>query len=98
MVVVISKLTVKPEKKQELLAAAKELIAATREEAGCISYSLLDDPYKNDRCIFVEEWRDKEALEHHFTTSHIAKWRQESKELLAAKSDLSIYQADKITL
>jgi len=98
MVIVISKLTVKPGKKQELLSAAKELIAATREEAGCISYSLLDDPHKNDRCVFVEEWTNKEALEHHFTTPHIAKWRQESKELLAAKSDLSLYQADKITL
>lgn len=98
MVVVISKLTVKPEKKQELLAAAKELIAATREETGCISYSLLDDPYTNDRCIFVEEWSDKGALEQHFTTPHIAKWRQQSKDLLSAKSDLSVYQADKITM
>ena len=98
MIVVISKLTVKPEKKQELLFFAGDLIAATRQEEGCISYSLLNDPYQDNKCMFVEEWTSKADLEKHFLTPHIAKWRQQSKELLACKSELSLYQADKIGL
>ena len=40
MVVLIAKNTVKEGLQQEFLKLAKEMIARTREEAGCISYDL----------------------------------------------------------
>ena len=98
MLVVIAELRVKPEKKAELFLLAKELISATRAEEGCISYSLLDDPYNDCACAFVEEWVDKQALERHFGTPHIRAWRQNSAELLDAKPVIKLYQADATTL
>lgn len=96
MLVVTARFIVKPGKKPELLAAAKKLIDATRQETGCISYSLLEDPYREDGFMFFEEWVDKAALERHFTTAHIAEWRQCAAELREGQSDLTIYQAEVI--
>lgn len=98
MIVVIAKFRVKPGKKAELLAVAEELIAATRQEAGCISYSLLEDPYIEDSLTFLEEWVDKAALQSHFTTPHIAEWRQRSADLRDGQTSLTMYQAEETKL
>ena len=98
MIVVMARFKYKPGKKAEMLAAAKELIAATRQEQGCISYCLLEDPYLENSLTFVEEWSDKEALQRHFTMQHIAEWRVKSADLRDGKSELTIYQAEEIKL
>lgn len=94
MIVVVAKFMVKPEKKAELLALAKDLIANTLLEAGCISYTLLEDPYIDGGMVFLEEWVDKQALERHFTTAHIAEWRQKSADLKHGPSVINLYQAE----
>lgn len=98
MVVVMAKLSVKPDKKAELLALARDVIAATRKEPGCISYSLMEDPYDAGTCLFVEEWTDKKALEAHLTMAHLAEWRAKSKDLLAGKTAIKLYQAEETSL
>lgn len=98
MLVVVAKFKVKPGKKSELLAAAKDLIAATRQEEGCLSYSLLEDPYVENGLTFLEEWIDKTALQRHFTTSHIAEWRQKSADLREGQTVLTLYQAEETKL
>ena len=96
MVIVIAKMTVKPGKKDEIFAWAQDLITATRAEEKCISYELLDDPYDDSRCSFVEKWLDKEALVQHLKTPHINVWRQKSVDLLAANTDIQLYQSEEI--
>jgi quinol monooxygenase YgiN len=97
MIIVIAKFKIKPGKKAELLAAAKELIAATRQEAGCVSYSLLEDSQVEDSFTFLEEWVDKAALQNHFTTPHIAEWRQKTDNL-RERTALTLYQAEETKL
>ena len=98
MLIVVAKFTVKPGKKQEIIQLAQELIAATRQEAGCISYNLLEDPYQENGMVFFEEWADKQALQSHFTMPHIAEWRQKSADLKEGPSELSLYAAEKTKL
>lgn len=97
MVIVIAKMRVKPGKKAEIFALAQDLITATRAEEKCISYELLDDPYDDSSCVFVEKWTDKEALVQHLTTPHINEWRQKSVNLLAEKTAIELYQSEEIT-
>ncbi|MDR3592089.1 MAG: putative quinol monooxygenase [Negativicutes bacterium] len=97
MIVVMATLSVKPGKKAELLALAKDVIATTRKEEGCVSYVLLDNSYDPGCCIFVEEWTDKEALRKHSASPHIAKWRQESAEFLTGKA-VKLYQGEETSL
>ncbi len=98
MLVVLAKLTVRPEKKSELLEYAKALIAATRLEEDCISYELLEDPYDASNLLFVERWTDKNALDKHQQMPHIYLWRQQSLPLLAEKTVVRLYHSEEIEL
>lgn len=98
MIIVIAKVSVIPEKKQELLELAKSVIATTRTETGCISYTLLDNPYDPGGCLFVEEWADLDSLKNHASASHIAAWRKQSRDLLSAKTTITIYQGEPVQL
>ena len=55
-----ARLQVKAEKVEELLAAAKAVIAASRAEPGNISYTLLQDPYDKTAFFFFEEWKSQQ--------------------------------------
>ena len=98
MVIVIAKVSVKPERKQELLNLAKSVIAVTQAEQGCISYTLLDNTYDPGGCLFVEEWVDLPALQKHAASVHIAEWRKQSRDLLTAKTTVTVYQGETVTL
>ena len=97
MIIVIAKMTVKPGEKKEIFSLAQDLITATRGEAKCISYELLDDPYDKNNCAFIEKWMDKEALVQHLKTPHITAWREKSANLLAEKTTIQLYQSEEIT-
>lgn len=98
MIIVIAKVSVKPERKQDLLELAKTVIAATRDEEGCVSYSLLDNPYDPAGCVFVEEWTDLAALKKHAASDHIGEWRKQSRDLLSAKTMITLYQGEPVSL
>lgn len=98
MVIVIAKVSVKPECKQALLTLAKSVIASTRAEEGCVSYTLLDNTYDPGSCMFAEEWIDLLALQKHAASAHIAEWRKQSKDLLSAKTIVTVYQGDEVKL
>lgn len=71
MVYVIATLTVKPEMRAELIAAARDAIAATHKEDGCVAYDLhesVSDPHK---LVFVEEWDSAERLPVHSKSEHM---------------------------
>jgi quinol monooxygenase YgiN len=98
MLVVIAKLMVEPDKKAELFSLAQPLIAATRAEQGCISYTLLDDRNHPNACLFLEQWADKPALERHLKTAHISAWHQKSADLLVGEMDIKLFQAEAVKL
>ena len=85
---VVALVNVRPDKLQETFEAFDPLIAATRQEDGCISYEMLqnlEDPYD---LTFVEEWASQEALEAHFETEHFKTAVARAGELLTAPPDI----------
>jgi quinol monooxygenase YgiN len=71
VIYVIATLTVKPETRAELIAAAKLSIAATRKEAGNISYDMHESITDPTRIVFVEQWETTEALGIHGKSEHM---------------------------
>lgn len=94
MVIVIAKVPVKPECKTALLDLAQGVMAATRAEEGCVSYTLLDNTYDPAQCVFVEEWANLAALQKHAASAHIAEWRKQSRELTAGRTAVTVYQGE----
>ena len=59
-----------PGTREEILARAPAVQAATRAEPGCLAYDFftcVDDP---DRLVFVEEWVDQAAHAEHLKLDH----------------------------
>jgi len=68
--VIIAKLSVKPEKSKDFIAAAKEIIEKSNKEKGCCFYQLYQDPYDSSRFVFVEEYKNQAAVDEHFSTEY----------------------------
>ena len=88
---VVARVSVRPERLDETLAAFNALVAATRAEEGCLKYELLqnvDDP--ND-LTFVEEWASREALTDHFATEHFTAVAVRAEALLTTAPDIRTY-------
>jgi quinol monooxygenase YgiN len=65
---VIANFTVKPDKTDEFIRGARELlIAPTRKEAGCIQYDLWQDDADPTRFSMVETWENDGALAAHLS-------------------------------
>lgn len=96
MVYVIATLTVKPEMRAELIAAARDAIAATRAEDGCVSYDLhesMDDPNK---LVFVEEWVSADRLPLHSKSDHMRAFGRVAVKCFAAPVKVEIITPEKV--
>ena len=67
------------------------MIEASRAESGCIAYSYAQDLLDPGLIRVHEIWRDRIALEQHFTTSHIAEWRANWPQLGIGERNLMRY-------
>jgi quinol monooxygenase YgiN len=53
--------------------------AASREEPGCLDYVVCADPEHSGRIVVFERWAGQQDLVAHFTTAHIAAFREAVK-------------------
>ena len=76
MIVVSGVLEIDPHHHEQAVAAGLEMMAATREEEGCISYAFYADLEQPGVFRVFEEWRDQSCLAKHFETPHMEKFRE----------------------
>ena len=70
MIAVVAEIPIKAGKEKEYLAQAEKVVAATRKEAGCISYECCQSVENKLKFAMAEKWKDKEALDAHMQTDH----------------------------
>lgn len=68
---VIATIPVRAESVEEARAALRTLVAATRQEEGCLGYDLFESGAAPGVFVTVEEWVDQAALDAHMTMPHI---------------------------
>ncbi|WP_050386902.1 putative quinol monooxygenase [Bradyrhizobium pachyrhizi] len=96
MIYVIATLTVNPESKAELFAAAKDAIAATREEKGNISYELFESTIDPNKLVFVEEWESADHLGPHSKSDHMRAFGRIAVKCFAAPVQVQIITPEKV--
>lgn len=72
--------------------ALDAVVAATRQEPGCLEYAAhvhAEDPC---RVFFYERWQDQAALDGHNGSTHLAAFRAVVGPLLAGAPDLSFWK------
>jgi quinol monooxygenase YgiN len=73
------------------------MIAATRNEDGCLSYAFAEDVLDPGLLHVSETWRDGAALKAHAASAHMAAWRAASSELGVGERDIKLYRTDEGT-
>jgi quinol monooxygenase YgiN len=82
MIKVVAKGKLKPDVKvEEYLILARQVIAETRKEDGCIKYDLHQDINDPTILTMLEEWVDEEALNQHNKTEHVKRIVPELRKL-----------------
>ncbi|HEY9219649.1 MAG TPA: putative quinol monooxygenase [Phenylobacterium sp.] len=74
-VIVAGTVRVPPENLAGLKPHMIEMMTATRREDGCVEYSYAEDIAEPGLIRVYEIWRDQAALDAHFQTPHMARWR-----------------------
>ena len=92
MITVVAKLTLKPDKKKEFKTLTEELRRESRKEKGCISYDLYEDINNPNVLIFLEEWRDEEAIKLHKESKHYTSSATKRSELQEGKPEINLYK------
>jgi quinol monooxygenase YgiN len=72
MLIVAGEIEIDPAKREEAIAAARQVMDATRREPGCISYTFSADLAEPGRFRIFEEWESQAALDAHFAAPHMA--------------------------
>jgi quinol monooxygenase YgiN len=96
MVYVIATLTVKPEMRAELIAAARDAIAATRQEEGSIAYDLHESMSDPNKLVFLEEWDSAERMPVHARSEHMRVFGRVAVKCFSAPVKVEIITPEKV--
>jgi quinol monooxygenase YgiN len=96
VIYVVATLTVKPEMRAELIAAAKASIAATRKEPGNISYDMYESVTDQTKVVFVETWESTEALAPHGKSDHMRAFGRVAVNCFAAPPKIEVITPAKV--
>jgi quinol monooxygenase YgiN len=96
MIYVVAHMQVKADKVAAFLDSVKPVLAATRAEAGCISYLLnvsIEDPAQ---FVFVEQWRDRADLDGHVKSAHMKTFAAALRDMLAGRPRVECITPEKV--
>lgn len=82
MILITGTVTVREDNRAAFLEAVVRHVTLSRQEPGCISHGCHEDVMAPGTFVFVERWRDMDAVKEHFAKDY-------SRETVAAIRSLS---------
>ena len=74
--------------------AIVEMVRQSRAEDGCLDYAFATDLADPDTLVLFERWRDKDALDAHGKSAHMAEFQQVMAANPPASRELRMYETD----
>ena len=74
--------------------AIVEMVRKSRAEDGCLDYAFATDLADPDTLVLFERWRDKDALDAHGKSAHMAEFQQVMAANPPASRELRMYETD----
>lgn len=75
MLLIVGTVRMPAAKLQQARPVMLEMATETRAEDGCLEYCYAEDVFDAGLIHVKEMWRDQAALDLHFASDHIARWR-----------------------
>ena len=91
-VIIAGTVRVPPENLPAFRPHQDAMLAASRLEDGCITYSYAVDVQDPGLIRVFEVWRDQAAIDAHFQTPHMAAWRAVFPQFGVTDRRLSLYE------
>ncbi|EAD2515979.1 antibiotic biosynthesis monooxygenase [Listeria monocytogenes] len=85
-----AQITVKKEQTEAFLQAAKEVIDASRAEAGNHGYELVQSTENETVFYMLEKWADMEAIQQHNDSEHFKKFQKLAADFVAKELEISV--------
>ena len=98
MLIIAGEIRIDPNARDRAVAAVQEMMAATRQEEGCVTYVFsadLDDP---DLFRLFEEWESAAALEAHFEAPHMAEFQAKMNDFGVSHRVIHRYDVASVSL
>ena len=92
MIRVVAKVLIKEDKKDAFLAAGKELVAVSRNDAGNIGYTLNVSVDNSLQFAIIESWESKEALDAHMQQPHFVKGTEEIGKCAEGEMGIELFE------
>lgn len=92
MLIVLGDATAAPGRRDDLVAAARAVAAATRGDRGCIAYSFAADVEDDNRILSIEVWADRAALDEHMQHDHTKEFMRVAPGLVAGEPVMSFHE------
>jgi autoinducer 2-degrading protein len=87
--VLVVSLKVKPDKREQFLAAALDDSACSvRDEPGCVRFDVIQDINDQNHYYFYEVYHDEAAFQAHTQMPHTGRWRDAAAEVLQEPSQV----------
>ena len=90
---VVVRITARPSAVTAMRDVVLALAQASRKEAGCLRYDVLQNTVESHVFVLVEEWENAAALDAHNLTPHVHEAVMKATPLVAAPLDVSRYVA-----
>jgi quinol monooxygenase YgiN len=96
MIYVVATSHVKPECRDAFIKGAKQVVAATRQEKGCVAYDSHTSIHDPNLFVVVERWETREDLNAHGRAPHMKTWREYSAPLKVSPTVIEIVSDGKV--
>lgn len=89
---IIAKVSIKPENVEDFITAAQTIIKSSNEEEGCIEYQLFQNPYDPSSFVFVEKYVNQAAIDFHFSQNYFKEFGTTIGGWTASPAEIKIYE------
>lgn len=91
MIVVTGSFRLPPARLAEAKPAMARVIAASREEPGCLAYSYAEDIVEPGLIRVSEAWVNGDVLAAHFDMPHMKQWQEEREALGMSERTITMH-------
>ena len=92
MLIVIGNARALPGRREDLVSAARAVVADTRVDDGCEAYGFYADLSDEDTILSLEIWRDQAALDAHMKHPHTHDFLARAGELVDGTPTMSFHE------
>ena len=92
MITIVARGSVQADRVADLARLALDLVGASRNEAGNVSYDFYEDLADPSKFTFIEVWQDQAAIDFHNTTPHFTGFVERAGPLFAGPLDIALYR------